>query len=368
MKWLTTLRSRSLLLALVAAPVALYALYLALVASDRYVSESVIAVRQAGGDGGNVPGAALLLAGLNPPSREDTLYLKAFVHSRSLMLELDAALGLRAHFGAERADWPYVLASDASREEFADYFRQRVEVSFDNEATLLRIRTQGFDADFAQRLNKGILEASERFVNETSQRMARERLRFAEGELALAGERLQKARDAVLAFQSRHQLLDPSAQAQATGALTAELEASRTRLQAELGGLLAYLNEDAFQVQALRARIAALDRQIDTERSRATTDGRRGERLTSLAVQFQGLQLQAQFAQDGYKLAAVAVENARIDATRKIKSLLVVEPPSQPDEAEYPLKLYNLTTLLVVCLLLFGITRLVLTTIREHQD
>jgi capsule polysaccharide export protein KpsE/RkpR len=63
-----------------------------------------------------------------------------------------------------------------------------------------------------------------------------------------------QARDAVLAFQSRHQLLDPSAQAQATGALTAELEASRTRLQAELGGLMAYLTEDAFQVQALRAR------------------------------------------------------------------------------------------------------------------
>ncbi len=368
MKWLTALRSRSLLLALVAAPVLLYGLYLALVASDRYVSESVIAVRQAGSDGGNLPGAALLLSGLNPPSREDTLYLKAFVHSRALMQELDGKLGLRAHFSAPRADQPYRLASDASQEDFTEYFRRRVELSFDNEATLLRIRAQGFDAAFAQKLNKAILEASERFVNETSQRMAGERLRFAEGELERAGGRLQAAKNEVLAFQSRHRLLDPTAQAQATGALTAELEASRTRLQAELGGLLAYLNEDAFQVQALRARIAALERQIDTERARATTDDRKGERLTALAVQFQGLQLQAQFAQDAYKLAAVAVENARIDASRKIKSLLVVEPPSLPEEAEYPLKLYNMTTLLVVCLLLFGIVRLVLTTIREHQD
>lgn len=368
MKWLTSLRSRWLGVVLVLMPVLLYGAYLAVVASDRFVSESVIAVRQAGSDAGNVPGAALLLAGLNPPSREDTLYLKAFVHSRALLNELDAKLGLRAHFSTPRADWPYVLASDASQEEFVEYFRRRVELSFDNEATLLRIRTQGFDPAFSQRLNKAVLEASERFVNETSQRMARERLGFAEGELALAGERLQKARNDVLAFQTRHRLLDPAAQAQASGAVAAELEATRTRLQAELGALQAYLNDDAFQVQALRARIAALDRQIDTERARATTDDRKGERLNALAVQFQALQLQAQFAQDGYRLASVAVENARIDATRKIKSLLVVEPPSLPEEAEYPLKLYNLATLLAVCLLLFGVTRLVITTIREHQD
>lgn len=370
MRTLVNLSGRTLALLLLALPLLLYAAYLGLLAADRYVSESVITVRQSGGDGGSgaIPGAALMLAGINPPAHEDTLYLKQFVHSRGLLGRLDEKLGLRDHFARAGADWPFQLATDASQEDFFEYYQARVEVGYDERAALLKIRTQGFDASFSQKLNQAILEESERFVNETSQRFARERLRFAEGELQLAGERLQEAKNTLLAFQNRHRLLDPAQQAQAAGVLSAELEATRARLEAELGGLLGYLNEGSYQVRALRQRIAALDRQIDAERRRATTDPRRGERLNQLAVEFQALQLQAQFAQDAYRLALGAVENARIDATRKIKSLLVVEPPSLPQTAEYPRQLYNLGTLLAVCVLLFAIVRLVLATILEHQD
>ena len=63
-----------------------------------------------------------------------------------------------------------------------------------------------------------------------------------------------------------------------------------------------------------------------------------------------------------------AVENARIEASRKLKSLVVIEPPSLPETAQYPRRLYNVVTLAVISLLLYGIARLVIATIREHQD
>ena len=369
MNSLINLPARYLLLLLVALPAALYGLYLGAIAADRYVSESVISVRSSGGgDGGSLPGAAMLLAGINPPAHEDTLFVKEFIHSRGLLATLDKRLALRAQFSAKRADLPFVLATDASREDFLEYYRKRVEVQYDDRSALLTVRAQGFDAESAQKLNQAILEESERFVNETSHRFARERLRFAEGELVTSGQRVQEAKTALLAFQNKYRLLDPTVQAQASGALTVELQASRARVEAELNSLLSYLNEDANQVNALRSRLAALDKQISMERDRATTDSKRGERLNALAIDFQALQLQAQFAQDAYKLALAAVENARIDATRKLKSLVVVEPPSLPETAEYPLRAYNLGTLLAFCVLLYAITRLVLVTIREHQD
>ena len=362
------LSARMLALCLIALPLLLYGVYLALVAADRYVSESSIAVRQDDVDGPALPGAALLLAGVGGSSQQDTLYLKEFVHSQALLLKLDEKLQLRAHFADAGADLPFRLSPDASLERFVRYYRERVEVAFDDRTGLLKLRVQGFDADYAQQLNKALLDESERFVNELSHRIARERLRFAEGELELAGQRLQDARSAVLAFQARHKLLDPTQQAQFAGTLTGELEATRARLEAELSGLLGFLHEDAFQVKALRSRIKALNKQIDAERARATSNDKRGARLNQLALDFQGLQMQAEFARDAYKLALTAVENARIDATRKIKSLVVVEPPSRPETAEYPLAGYNLATLLAVCVLLYAIIRLVLATIREHMD
>jgi capsular polysaccharide transport system permease protein len=296
------------------------------------------------------------------------MHVREFVYSQDLLLKLEQKLKLREHFAAAGADLPFRLSAKASLEDFVRYFRSRVSVQYEDRSALLRLRVEGFEPAFAQQLNLAILEESERFVNESSHRIARERLRFAEGELELASQRLLKARDELLAFQNKHKLLDPTLQAQASGVLSAELEASRSRLEAELNGLLGFLNEDAYQVKALRSRIAALTKQIATEQSRATANSRRGPQLNQLALDFQGLQLQAEFARDAYKLALAAVENARIDATRKVKSLVVIESPSRPETAEYPLVAYNLATLLAICVLTYAIVRLVLATIREHLD
>jgi capsular polysaccharide transport system permease protein len=359
---------RRLKLALIALPLLLAVLYFTVFAADRYVSESTVALQLAGNDAPAVPGAALLLAGLTPPSREETLYLRQYMHSLGLLSALDARLGLRKHYEGQQRDFAARLWGGTSQEEFLDHYRNRVEVTMDELSATLTVRVQGFEPAFAQKVNQAILEASERFVNEMSHKLAREKLGFAEGELARAGERLQQAKAELLAFQGKNRLLDPAVQAQASGALVAEMQATITKAEAELRGLRTFLNDDAYQVKALRAQIAATQAQLDVERARATGSGKHSDRLGALTADFQGLQMKAEFALDAYKLALGAVENARIEATRKLKSLVVIEAPTLPETAEYPRRLYNLATLLVACLLLYGVVRLVLATIREHQD
>lgn len=369
MKFVSRLSSRLLLGVLVIGPMALATVYFLIFSADRYVSESVVTVRQtsSGAPAGGMSGAALLLAGLNPASREDTLYLQTYIHSMGLLGKLNERLHLREHYGEEKLDPLFRLWGGTSQEWFLDYYRSRVEVLMDDVSGLLKVRVQGFEPEFSQALNRAILEESERFVNELSHRMAREQGQFAESELERAAARLQEAKGKLLAFQAKHKLLDPMAQAQAAGSLTAELQAALARQEAELRNALTYLNEDSYQIKALRSQIAALRQQIDEERLRATV-GKNGDRLNALAAEFHDLQLQVGFAEDAYKLALTAVETARIDATRKLKSLVVVEPPVLPEIAEYPRRGYNLVTLFVVCCLLYGVVSLIVATIRDHQD
>ena len=150
--------------------------------------------------------------------------------------------------------------------------------------------------------------------------------------------------------------------------MLAELNAQITKAETDMRALKSYLNDDAFQVTALRNQITALKSQLADERQRATGEGRNGERISALSIEFQGLQMQADFALDAYKLALGTVESARIDTSRKIKSLVVIEPASLPQTADYPRRVYNLLTLLVACVLLYWVVRLVLATVREHQD
>ena len=368
MKFVIALSPRTLKLLIIGLPMLVTALYLGLFAADRYVSESTLAVRRAGSEGVAVPGAAMMLAGLTPSSNEDTLYVQHYIHSLGLLQKLNAELNVQEHFATTRRDLLHRFWRGRSQEDFLKYYRDRVQVNFDDVSSLLTVRVEGLDPEFAQRLNQRILEESERFVNEYSQRIAREQLAFAESELKTAAQHVQQAKDQVLGFQTRNRLLDPTFQAQASGALSAELLATKARLEGELNALLAYMNEDAPQVRALRSRIAATARQADAERERGTRPTQQGERLNSLAIEFQGLQMQAEFALDAYKIALAAVENARIEATRKLKSLVVIEPPSKPETPEYPRRVYLLATVLAATLLIYAIVRLVLATIREHQD
>lgn len=365
---LKALTPKRLKIVLIALPLALASIYLTLFAADRYVSESTIALQHTSNDASAVPGAALLLAGLNTPSREETLYVRQYMRSLGLLKALDAKLGLRKHYEAQNLDLLTRLWDGTSQEGFLDYYRKRVEVSMDDLSSTLTLRVQGFDPAFAQQLNRAVLEESERFVNEMSHRLAREKLGFAEGELARAAERLQQAKVDVLAFQDKNKLLDPTVQAEASGRVTAELQASITKSEADLRSLRTFLNEDSYQVKALRTQIEATRAQLEIERARATGSGKQSDRLGALTIEFQGMKLKADFALDAYKLALAAVENARIDATRKLKSLVVIEPATLPETAEYPRRLYSLATLLVGCLLLYGVVRLVIATIREHQD
>ncbi|WKB51090.1 capsular biosynthesis protein [Eleftheria terrae] len=361
------LTPRRLKIALILVPMVLALVYYLFLAADRYVSESIVTVRRANQDAVNIPGAALLLAGVNPPAREDTLYLREYIHSLALLKRLDERFKLRKHFEAERMDPFYRLYPGASQEWFLAYYRARVEVLFDDVSSLLTVRVQGFEPQLAEALNRAILEESEKFVNAFSQRMAREQMAFAEEELKRAEQRLQGAKSQVLAFQAKNRQLDPMAQAQASGALVAELQAGLARQEAELRNLRSFLNEDSFQVQAVRHQVEALRKQLDEERLRATASSD-DARLTDQAARFRDLTLQAGFAEDAYKLALSAVENARIDATRKLKSLVVIEPPARPEIAAYPRRAYNLVTLFIVCCLIYGVSRLVVATIQDHQD
>ncbi len=372
MRFFSKLTPLRLALAVVALPVAASAAYSFLLAQDRFVSESTIAMRETGGGASSsgLPGAAFLLANLTTPAREDAQLLQTYVRSLALLQRLETQQGLRRHYASAKRDIIARLSDDASQEDFLDYFHKRVTVQVDEISSTLNIQVQGFDPQFAQQLNKALLAECERFVNEVSQNLARERLGFAESELSRAAGRLETSKQAFLEFQNRNKLLNAPAEAEAKVALIADLTTQVARTEAELRTMQSYLNKDAYPVRALEGQLSSLRKQLDVERGRAAGGGgtKTQARINALAADYQTLELQTGFALDAYKLALAAVESARIDASRKLKDVVVIDPPSLAETALLPKRLYNVTAMLVVTLMLYGALRLIVATINEHQD
>jgi capsular polysaccharide transport system permease protein len=361
--------ARNLRIGIIAAPWLLAALYLYAFAADRYVSESVVVVRQEGG-GMTMPSgldALSAMFGSSAASREDHFMLQAHILSIDMLRQVNEKLDLRRAYGSPGSDFIFRLDDEASQEDFLRYYRSRVEVIVDDASGLMTIRTQGFTPEIAQAVNQAVVEISERFINESSHRLARDQMEFAQSEAGNARAHLDDVRNKLLKFQEEHGVLDPMAQAAATSGLTAELKAMQARHEAELKGLQAYLNDDAPQIQALQAQISGIRQQLLAE-GRGSVTNEDGISLNVLAGQYQALIAEFEFVSDAYRGALTGLEAARIESTRKLKSLILVESPALPESAEYPRRIYTLFALLMGLTLLYGIGRLIVATIEDHQE
>ncbi|KAB0582481.1 capsular biosynthesis protein [Ideonella dechloratans] len=351
-------------------PVALATVFYTLMAADRYASVAVVSVRDTSSlpTGGSSSVAALLGGAAGGSlSLVDTFFVQNYIQSSDLMLKLDKRFNLRAHYSAPRLDVLYRLSADARREDFLNYFRNRIKVTLDETSGLLTIEAQGFEPAFAQKLTQAVVEETEAVLNENAHRIAHDRMLFAEQEVERTAKSQAKVRADLLAFQTQHRLLDPLSQAAANSTLTASLQATQAKQEADLKAAQAYLSEDSLQVRSLRSQLEATKAQIEVERLRATgtVDG---AQLTALASQYQNLLALTGFADEEHKLALAAAEQARMDTVRKLKTLMVLEPATLPDLATYPHRVIDWLTVVAVCGMLFTIVRLAMATIREHQD
>lgn len=362
-------RNRYLMLAIIVAPMLLAIAYYAFVADARYVSQAQISVRAAGnGAGPQVSGLAMLLAGSNTTSREETLYLRQYIGSGDMLAALDENLQWSEHYVAGPWRDPlYRLGTDPTSEERLSFYQRLVRARFDDETGLLTVTVQALTPEFAQQTLQFILRTSEAFVNELSHRMAREELQFAEAELARSHRGYEAERDRILEFQRSNQFFNPEEAAKGRAAIIADLEAQLVAASAELAALQARLAPAAPAVRAHRTRMAALERQLAVEKQRLLSE-RGAEKLNLVAARFRKLEVDVRIAEETYKLSVAALQSARIEAARKIRSLVTVVSPNLPNEAIYPRRAYNLGTLAIVLALVYGIARFLIASIGDHRD
>lgn len=351
---------------IIAAPMLLLLIYLLIFSQPRFVSESKVAVKRPADIDSTSLNVGLLLGSSTSSSAEDSLYLKEYINSPDMMHILDKQLNFHQAFGESGLDLFYRLSANATNERLLDYYRQRISASYDEKNGLLTIQTQGFTPEFALQFNRAVLKESERFINELSHQISREQMKFAEEQLQQARARLNTSKQALITYQNNHNILDPLASAEAATTLVNALLAKKIEMEADLRNLLTYLRSDAPQVVSARNAITSLQSQIDQEQSKITAP--EGKKLNSMAAEFEEMKSQAIFEGDLYALALKAFEKTRVESARKLKTLAIISTPQLAQESAFPNTPYLLMSWLLVCCLLYGVARLLLTIIEDHRD
>jgi capsular polysaccharide transport system permease protein len=355
-------------------PFFIFSFYQVILASPQYESQARLIVKEPDGMATLDPAMAIMAGFGAGPSNLDTELVKAFVYSNDMLHYLEETLAITKHYSDSQYDLISRLDDDASRESILSYYLDKVLIELDTDSQVMSIFVQAFEPEFAHVMSKTIVERAEWYINEVGHNLAQEQLAFVQLEHQLVEQRLQKAKTQLLAFQRRHDLLDPQAEGIAFQQITYQLEGLVVAKQTELIELRNSMSETAPQVIQARSQLNSMLQQLEKERSRLTSEKAGNEALpkeeqnlnvSQILAKFSDYKINLELALQAYTSSQVSLEKSRIEAYRQLKYLVTVESPTQPQEAKYPEVFYNISLFLAITLMLFGIGRIIIATVTE---
>jgi len=319
----------------VAGPVMTSGWYLYFQAEDQFASTVGFSVRKE-----EVVSPVELFGGIADVATSgssDSDILHEFIGSQEMVQALERRLGLSALYAKPVRDPVFAYDPTGTIEDLLDYWRSMVRVTYDSTTELIEVRALAFAPDDARAIATGVYEESARLIEELSTIAQDDAIAFASAELNRAVERLKTAREAVTAFRSRTQIVDPTADLQGQMGLlsTLEQQLAEALIQADLLRESTRL-EDPRITQA-ELRIEVIEARIADERSKLGHDGS-GDDYASKLAEYERLSVDREFAEQAYTAALATYDQALAEARRKSRYLAAYIKPTLAEASEFPRK------------------------------
>lgn len=345
-------------------PTLLVGLYCGLIASPMYVSEAKFAVRSTTEQPQGLDFASQFLKTANS-AVQDAQIVEAYIRSPDIFDKLDRKLKVIDHYSSSQWDWISRLATSPTlwdKQVFWNFVSKPI-VNPDNGIVTYTVRA--YEPEMAQAISKEVLQQSEALVNEMNDRARQDTVALAENEVKIAQARIAKAQKALEDFRNTHAELDPQATATGLQSIVFELEGERAKLLAQIKDAQSFMKNGAPQLTALRSRLTAVEKQLSAEKARLV-GSTNGDVLNSWVSEYETLMIESEFAKKQLTTAMTAMETARIALMSKTKYVVLIEQPTLPDESRYPRTWIFTFCAFLSLLLIYGLARLVVASIREH--
>lgn len=351
---------------LIIIPSSIAAIYLFLIASNQYISETRFIVRSQSSGTPSMLGSMLQTAGIQRSS-DDASAVESFITSRDAVAALVKSADLRALLDRPEADFisrfPNLI-SGSTFEALYRHYQNIVQLNVDNTTGVMTLQVRAYRPADAQKLTKALLKSSEKLVNELNIRAQADAVSAAQAEIASTERELNMIQQQMTQYRYRTEILDP--------------KLSSTSLYSALGGLmiaraaaatqLAELKSSAPSsptIPSLESRLRALDSQVDSATRKAAGGS---NSIAGKLGEYERLALLEEISKKKLALATQAAETARAEAIRQHLYLEHISEPSLPDESRYPRRMLAFGLFLLGCLLAYGLAWIFVAGVREHID
>ncbi|SEN45667.1 capsular polysaccharide transport system permease protein [Gemmobacter aquatilis] len=349
-------RRKAALLALrlfffVGLPTLLAGFYYYFVATPLYAAKTEFVIQQSSSvASGGAGGLGGLLSGTGFATSQDSITVQGYLQSRDAMLRLDKDLGYRAHFSDPAVDPVQRLSPDATQEAAYKSYSRNIHISYDPSEGLIRMEVLATDPAKAVDFSQALISYAEEQVDELTLRMREDQMKGARDTYENAEQEMLDAQRRVVELQEKYKVLSSEVEVQLITTQITQLDTQLTADRLSLQQMQSNANPNRARMDPLVRRIAAMEAEVASLRSKLTETTGGGESLAVVQGELLVAQADVQTRQLLLAQSLQAMEAARVEANRQVRYLSVSVSPVPPDEAAYPRAFENT----MVALLIFG--------------
>lgn len=340
--------------------------------SDTYSSEAKLASRNSDDSsisiGSDLSSLMGQMGGVNLGDAEKDAYaVRDYVTSRAIIVDLGGAAQIKEWFAATDADILSQYRGGNDIERAWTFWTDHVTAFVDNGSGLIRIRVKAYSPDAAKTLLDRIILRAENLLNEATMRARDYNVQAAENDFQRSLAELGAAQARLLEFQIENGIVDPVIVAREISEIIGTLRLRRAQLQANIDSDSIAGASQAAREAERAAQIQAIDRQIANFEAELTgTETKSRKSLATMLKEYEPIRIELEFRNQMYELDSAAFENARNEAVRQQKYLMVVVAPVLSSYSSQSSPLASALLLFASLTILWGIVTLSLAALRDH--
>jgi capsular polysaccharide transport system permease protein len=282
---------------------------------------------------------------------------------------IDDKIDLHGHFSSTwEVDPLFSIWPDATIEDLLWFWKRMVRITYDKSSGLIMIEVRARSPEYAQQIASLVVSESEAMINDLNENARRDSMANARTDLEEALNKLRAARQTLAAYRATTQILDPLADIQGRMGVLNNLQQQLAEALVEHDLLAQTAEPGDPRVRQLLRRIDVIKERIVEERrsfasQNVTIDN---TDYPALLAEYEGLQVEQEYAEETYRAALTALDAARSNAERQQLYLATYIRPTLAQRAEYPQRFLLLILTLFFALVVWAIMALVYYSLRDR--
>lgn len=356
--------------AIVGVPTLLAAVYFFAIASDLYVSDVEFIVHGPSKESaGSLSGLLSGVGGGGVGGTEDTYAVNDYMMSRDVVRKLASHDNLTAVLDRPEGDFVtraggFLVFGRGDFEALFKTYQRFVSVDLDTTTGVSTLEVSAYRPQDAQNIARALMQFGEAKVNELNERARQDAVGTFEAQVKTIEQRIAGLEDQITAYRLKQKMLDPDSASRGPLQLLGQMNLQLAEVKAQLADKMRTAAHSP-QIPVLRTRINSLERLIADEHGKITGD--HGSVATAEG-EFDRLHVQLELAEKTLASAFLSLQSARLEAQRQQLYLETITEPNLADYPLYPRRVADFATVVVTCLLAYGMAWLLVAGVREHAS